>query len=152
MVKDMNKDMNKKVQQFTQYLLLLRKLQDRESAEFLKSLGNLSLQELNVLNAIGDNEPCIMSDIAKQVSLSLSSVTVIVDKLVKAKLVKRIRNEEDRRVVHGSLTAEGKKIYQRQIEHVHDVVGKMFMVLTAEEQESLLKIFEKFTRALAINK
>jgi DNA-binding MarR family transcriptional regulator len=137
-----------RVQQFTQYLLLLRKMQDKQSATFLKSLGNLSMQELNVLNAIGDFDACIMSDIAKQTSLSLSSITVIVDKLVRAKLAKRIRKEDDRRVVYGALTAEGRKIYQLQIEHVHEVINKLFTALTTEEQESLLKIFLKFTRAL----
>ncbi len=135
-----------RVQLFAKYLLLLRKIQDKNSAEFLASLGSLSLQELNVLNAIGDNEPCIMSDIAKQVSLSLSSVTVIVEKLVKSKLAKRLRNEEDRRVVHGSLTAEGKKIYQRQIEHINEVIHTLFGMLTVQEQEGILKIFRKFTQ------
>ena len=136
-----------RVQQLAQYLLLLRKMQDRSSAEFIASLGRLSMQELNILNIIGDNDPCIMSDIAKQASLSLSSVTIIVEKLVKAKLVKRIRSEEDRRIVRGSLTPEGKKIYQVQIEHMHKNIRKILDALTAEEQESLLKIFQKFTVA-----
>lgn len=136
-----------RVQQLAQCLLLLRKMQDTTDAEHLKSLGGLSMQELNVLNIIGDTEPTIMSDIAKHASLSLSSVTVIVEKLVKRKLVHRIRSEEDRRIVKGRLTEEGKKIYQNQIGHMHAVLRKILNLLTAEEQENFLKIFQKITQS-----
>jgi len=137
--------LEERVQQFAQTLLLFRKMQDKTESEFLASLGSLSMQELNVLNIIGDNEPCIMSDIAKQAALSLSSVTVIVDKLVKAKLVTRIRKEEDRRVVYGALTTEGKKIHQIQISHMHDVIRRLLTLLSDAEQQVFLQLFEKMT-------
>lgn len=143
---DSQTTIEQRVQQLAQYLLLLRKMQDATGAEHLKSLGGLSMQELNVLNIIGDTEPAIMSDIAKQSALSLSSVTVIVDKLVKKKLVQRIRSDEDRRIVRGSLTPEGKKIYHKQIEHMHAVLRKILNLLSVEEQENFLKIFQKITR------
>lgn len=135
-----------RVAKLAQYMLILRKMQDKTGADFLASLGGLSMQEVNVLNIIGDFEPCIMSDIAKHAALSLSSVTVIVDKLVKANLVVRIRSEQDRRIVHGSLTSEGKKIYQIQIQHMHEVLRKLLNVLSIEEQESFLQIFQKITQ------
>lgn len=138
---------DQRVQELAHYLLMLRKMQDKSGAEILSSLGNLSVQELNVLNIIGDTEPCIMSEIAKQASLSLSSVTVIVDKLVKAKLVQRVRSEEDRRIVRGSLTAEGKNIYQLQIQHMHGVLRHILNLLSDEEQANFLNIFQKITRA-----
>lgn len=137
-----------RIEQFAKYLLAFRKLQDQGTAFFLSLLGNLSMQELNVLNTIGDHEPCIMSEIAKQVSLSLSSVTLIVDKLVKRKLVNRIRSDEDRRIVRGTLTSEGKKIYQAQLEHMRKVIETLFSTLTHKEQDDLLKIFFKFSQAI----
>lgn len=141
------KTLDERVQELSRYLLLLRKMQDKSGGELLSSLGNLSMQELNVINIIGDNDPSTMSDIAKNASLSLSSVTGIVDKLVKAKLVKRIRSEEDRRIVQGSLTPEGKQIYQNQIEHMHQVLRAILNMLTDEEQEHFLKLFHKIALA-----
>lgn len=138
---------DKRVQELAHYLLLIRKMQDKTGGEFLSSLGNLSMQELNVINIIGDNDPSTMSDIAKNASLSLSSVTGIVDKLVKAKLVKRIRSEEDRRIVQGSLTPEGNQIYLVQIEHMHQVLRTILNMLTDEEQENFLKLFHKISQA-----
>jgi DNA-binding MarR family transcriptional regulator len=138
--------LEEKVKQLTQHLIALRKLQDQNDAELLASLGNLNMQELNVINIIGDKGFCTMSEIAKQASLSMSSITVIVDKLVKVKFVRRIRSEEDRRIVLGELTAEGSAIYQAQIEHMHKVIHKLLGVLTQQEQENMLKIFHKFTQ------
>jgi DNA-binding MarR family transcriptional regulator len=137
-----------RVQKLAQYLIALRKMQDKTDAVLLQSLGNVSIQELNVLNIIGDNEPCIMSEIARQAALSLSSVTVIVEKLVKKKLVKRVRSDEDRRIVRGSLTEEGKKIHLAQIEHMHAVLRKILNALTVDEQENFLHIFHKITISL----
>lgn len=138
-----NQDLERRIQELSKYLIFMRKMQDQQGVAFLESLGNLSMQELNVLNIIGDNEPCIMSDIAKLAVLSLSSVTVIVEKLVKKKLVQRVRSEEDRRIVKGALTAEGKKIHLVQIEHMHTVLRKILTLLTPEEQENFLKVFRK---------
>lgn len=140
---------DQRIERFADYLLLLRKMQDKKDSEFIASIGSLSLQELNVLNIIGDNEPCIMRDIAKQALLSLSSITVIVDKLVKAKLATRLRNDEDRRIVHASLTASGRKIYHAQIEHVHKVLRRLLEGLSTEEQENLLKILQKIIHELS---
>lgn len=143
-----NEALNKRIAVLGQTLLVLRKVQDKTSADFVASLGGLSLQELNVINIIGENEPCIMRDIAKHANLSLSNITVLVDKLVKAKLVQRIRSEEDRRVVSGSLTEEGKKIYFIQVEHLHSIIHKMLSALEENEQDQFLNLFQKITRSM----
>lgn len=137
-----------RIKRFNNYLLLLRKAQDKKDSDFLAKLGKLSLQELNILNIIGDNEPCIMRDIAQQSGLSLSSITVIVEKLVKAKLAIRLRNDEDRRIVYASLTPEGKRIYSIQIEHMQELLRKMLSGLSAKEQENLIFLFDKIVRNL----
>jgi DNA-binding MarR family transcriptional regulator len=136
-----------RVTQLANLLLQLRRVQHQSEAAFIASLGSLNLQELNVLNCIGDNQPSIMSDIAKKLALSLSSITVIVDKLVKLDLVSRTRSEQDRRIVYGSLTAEGKKIYQLQIDYLHTVLAKVLASLSDREQASLIEIMQKLTVA-----
>jgi MarR family 2-MHQ and catechol resistance regulon transcriptional repressor len=138
-------NLDDRVKKMTAYLLAFRQLQDQSDTAFLASLGGLNLPQLNVLNAIGDSEPCTMGDIAKRVVLSLSSVTLIVDKLLKLKLALRVRSKTDRRIVYARLTPEGQKIYQVQIEHMHLVSTKMLSVLTAEEQGMLLQILDKLT-------
>lgn len=139
--------LEKRTQQLAQYFLLLRRLQDRTDADFIASLGNLSMQQLNVLNTIGDSTTCTMGEIATHVSLSLSSVTVIINKLVKLGLVKRIRDRKDRRIVFGTLTTEGKNIYTIQIKHMNEMVHKMLTALSDNEQTGLLSAFHKIAEA-----
>jgi DNA-binding MarR family transcriptional regulator len=129
-----------------QSLLLLRKIQNKTEATFIKNLGNLNMQELNVLNTIGDQPGCTMSAIAKNLSLSLSSITVIVEKLVKNGLVTRIRSEEDRRIVYGRLTTAGDKIYQIQIEHLYKTLTKVLEKLSNNEQNNLINVMQKLTK------
>jgi DNA-binding MarR family transcriptional regulator len=138
-------NLNERVKKLTAYLLAFRKLQDQSDSAFLASLGGLNLPQLNVLNAIGDTEPCTMGDIAKRVSLSLSSVTLIVDKLVKLKLVVRVRSKTDRRIVYAKLTPEGQQIYQVQIEHLDLIGNKLLSALTSVEQDTLLQLLHKLT-------
>lgn len=137
---------NELIERFAKSLLIIRKLQDKKDAEFLNSLGKFSLQQLSIINTIGDRQIATMSEIAKHISMSLSSVTILVDKLVKQGIVKRIRDKEDRRIVRGSLTKKGNEIYQVQVDHLNDVVKKLFMVLTEEEQTTLVNVFEKITQ------
>ena len=143
-----NKNLEESSRQFTQYILQLRKVQDKTMGDFIAALDSLSLQELNILNVIGDHGPCIMREIAQHAAVSLSSVTVIVDKLAKEGLVKRIRSETDRRIVQGRLTIEGQKIYAVQIQHMQGVICRMLEPLTVKEREALLTIFAKIANSL----
>lgn len=136
-----------RAQELARYLLVLRRMQNKEEMDFLLSIGNLSLPQLKVLNTIGDRGSCTMSEIAKEANLSLSSITLIVDKLVKLKLVVRLRTEADRRIVYAKLTPQGQKIYQVQLDHIQSIVRKMLGALSSEEQESFLNIFQKIAFA-----
>lgn len=141
-------ELEERVKKMAQYMLALRQIQNKTQAEFISSLGSLSLQQLNVLNIVGDTQPCTMSDIAKRASLSLSSITLIMDKLVKAKLVVRTRTSEDRRIVFAKLSPEGEQIYHLQIEHIHTIVRNILGVLTNDEQRTFIDIFQKIAQSI----
>lgn len=137
-----------RVAELTGLMLNLRRSQNEAEALFLQALGGLSLPQLNVLNSIGDQAPCTMTQVADQAALSLSSITLIVDKLVAMKLVKRTRSESDRRVVYAELTEDGKKIYNAQIAHIHEVMRTILRTLDDNEQAQFLNFFGRFVNAL----
>ncbi len=137
-------DFEVRVNQFVLVMLAIRQGQDKANADFIAKLGNLSLQQLNVINVIGIHEPCTMTKVADNVLVSLSSVTLIVNKLVKMNIVKRKRSKEDRRVVYVELDEKGKKLFEMQVEHIQKRGRKLLGVLSEDEQIAFLNICQKF--------
>jgi DNA-binding MarR family transcriptional regulator len=130
-----------------EFAVIINKLRQRfhqEEIDFLKRTKCLSIVQLDVLLIIAMQQPCTMGQVAKKVpSLSLSSITVIVDKLVKTNFVKRIRCEEDRRVVRVELTREGKELYEAHREMINSISVRLLNQLTEDEQEGLLVAYRK---------
>ncbi len=75
--------------------------------------------------------------------MSVSNTSIMVDALVKKQLVERHRCEEDRRVVRINLTKEGQVIYRLMLNHHLKLCEQILQPLTLEEQETLLRIFDK---------
>ncbi len=63
-----------------------------------------------VLNIIGNRGKATVSEVAEDLSVSLSAVTASVDRLCRAGMVERRRSEEDRRVVWLELTEQGQNM------------------------------------------
>ena len=70
--------------------------------------SNLSLAEMHTLDAIGPYESRTMTETAQILGITVGTLTVSVDRLVKKGYVARCRDEKDRRVVRISLTRDGK--------------------------------------------
>ncbi len=93
---------------------------------------------------IAERGACTMGTLAEDIgTLSLSSITVIVDKLVCHGLVERERCENDRRVVKAKLSEEGARIYTSYTEMLKQTCKKMLARLTIAEQDSLIQIYHK---------
>ena len=130
--------------EFADILLSLRQRFNDEEVEFLKKTQCLSVVQLKVLLIIASQQPCTMGQVAKKVpSLSLSSITVIVDKLVKTNFVARIRCEDDRRVVRVQLTKDGQELYEAYRSSMQSMSMRLMTQLSEEEQEFLLTIYRK---------
>jgi DNA-binding MarR family transcriptional regulator len=137
-------DIAENTRQFADYITLLRQqFTDSESA-FLKKTQGMSLQQLKVLLVIASHRPCTMGKVAKHMPmLSLSSITVIVDKLVKQGFVKRARDESDRRVVYADFTTKGKELYQVYEEGVLKLSEEMMSQFSQQEQQEILSVYKK---------
>ncbi|UCF72612.1 MAG: MarR family transcriptional regulator [Deltaproteobacteria bacterium] len=67
----------------------------------------VSAPQLNCLLALYENGPLSLSQIAKHVMVKSSTVTGIIDRLEQKKLVRRVRNCPDRRMITIELTEAG---------------------------------------------
>lgn len=90
----------------------------------------------------GAGEPS-MRDIAKQFHISPPAATLMVDGLVKGKLLKRVLDPRDRRSVRITLTAQGKKALAQGRAKKIQGLKKIFGVLSAEERKQFSAIIKK---------
>ncbi|WP_425448356.1 MarR family transcriptional regulator [Dethiothermospora halolimnae] len=78
----------------------------------------LSQSHFQVLFLIEDSEQLSISEIGKQLCISKPNMTPIVRKLINKKLIKKIRNEEDKRYINIKLTKKGKELIEKHKESV----------------------------------
>ncbi len=111
--------------------------------------GELSLQELKIVNCIGQRESCIMREVSEHLQVAVSTMTGIIDKLEDKGLVRRERNDEDRRIVRVILTGKGRKVHQSNVENYMELSRRMLQSLNESEQDVYLEITRKIARSAA---
>jgi DNA-binding MarR family transcriptional regulator len=107
----------------------------------------LNMQELRVVEFLGNEGPRMMRELAEHLAVAVNSMTSIVDGLERKKLVRRQRSSEDRRVVRVELTNAGREIYQSVVEVNLRLFRSMLRALTQDEQEIFMVLFRKIARA-----
>jgi DNA-binding MarR family transcriptional regulator len=105
--------------------------------------AELSMQELRVVEFLGDRGPRMMRELAEHLLVAVNSVTGTVDNLEAKKLVRRQRSEEDRRVVRVELTAAGHAVYGSAVEEKLLLLRSMLASLTDDEQEIFMVLIRK---------
>jgi len=92
--------------------------------------------------------PPTMSELGTALETPLSSTTRIVDWLVRAKLIERIGDPKDRRIVRVRLTEFGWEIYHTGMEFNKKQLMNLLAIYTPEEQEQLLRLVHKLAHRI----
>ncbi len=110
-----------------------------EESELKKSqFKDLSITEMHTIEAIGMYKKKTTSEVAKELSITVGTLTTAINKLVRKGYVERIRSEDDRRVVKLGLTKKGKLLY-RVHQHFHrEMVKNILDSMATNEQQALL--------------
>ncbi|MGI5891932.1 MAG: MarR family winged helix-turn-helix transcriptional regulator [Bacillota bacterium] len=106
---------------------------------------DLSISELHLLEAIGrkKDQKKTISDIALHLGVTLPSVTVAINKLVKKGYVVKKRCEEDGRIVFVSLTRLGHKVDLAHSYFHAQMNRKISLGLNEEEKRVMLIAMDK---------
>lgn len=129
---------------------LFNEIMDIEQKALVTSeFKNISVNDMHIISAIGIHEPKNMTTVAKALSVTVGTLTIAVNNLVKKGYVQRVRSEEDRRVVLISLSESGEKVfYHHKAFHDKMALG-ILRGLSAQETEVLttaLKNVQDFFR------
>jgi DNA-binding MarR family transcriptional regulator len=109
--------------------------------------AELNVQELRVVEFLGNEGARMMREVAEHLTVAVNSMTSIVDNLEKKRLVRRRRSQEDRRVIRVELTDAGRDIYQSLTDMNRRLLRSMLGALTEDEQEIFMVLFRKIARA-----
>ena len=85
-------------------------------------------------------EPARITDIARWLERSTNSISMIVDRMVKAGLVRRARDKRDRRVVHVSKTSKADSRLTPATMASFTSVGKILSPMSDKERLTLLNL------------
>ena len=117
-----------------------------EQAIITQEYQDITNNDMHVIEAIGVKEPKNMSTIAKQLSVTVGTLTIAMNSLVKKGYVIRERGKEDRRVVYISLSEKGLRAYRHHEESHRQMIEAVLENLTEDETESLVKALAKLER------
>lgn len=87
-----------------------------------------------------------MSTIAKELSVTVGTLTIAMNSLVKKGYVNRERGQEDRRVVYISLSEKGQRAYRHHEEFHRQMIDEVLKELEPQETEALVKALSKLNR------
>ena len=131
--------------------LLLRRVGDAlmlcQDSVFSKY--GLTTEQWGVLTSIKSRGPLRPTDLAALLERTPNSMSMLIDRMVKAGLVRRTRDRKDRRVVTVSLTSKGEEVVEPAViagwEFIHEVLSP----LSDNEQRDLTSMLETVKCELA---
>lgn len=106
---------------------------------------DLSISEMHLIESVGKNgnSGSTISDIAEDLSITLPSVTIAINKLVKRGYVQKVKGQNDGRVVYVSLTPLGSRMDSVHKYFHQTMVRNVAKDLAEEEKAAMIKGIDK---------
>ena len=108
----------------------------------IEAEGGLSPSQFYVLKVLSCGR-CTVSDLAGRLDMTAAGVTGMVDRLEKAGLVERSRDEGDRRIVWVGLSPAGRSHLEQAWQTRRTIMAEILSPLTPSEVEQLVMLYEK---------
>jgi len=143
---------NKTIEQIISLFFTTSRLIYKESTKDKDRPDFFSFLQLEVLGYIKENKKLSMKKVASFLSVTPPSATSLINRLVKAGVLRRFFDEKDRRTVLLSLTPKGEMALNREFKKVSAQMQKTLMKLNSKEQKNLIEIFQKLQEVYKNNK
>ena len=108
----------------------------------------LTMAQLRVLFYLGRSDPASVGEVATGLGISQPSATETLDKLVRAGLVERRADPQDRRVTRNLLSAAGKEMVDRPWETRRAVLASALRHASIEDRTAIARGLEALCQAL----
>ena len=119
---------------------LFRDIMDIEQTAIInQEFKDITNNDMHVIEAIGIGAPKNMSSIAKELSVTVGTLTIAMNSLVKKGYVVRRRGDADRRVVYISLSDRGRSAYEHHARFHREMIQSVMEELEPGELETLIR-------------
>jgi DNA-binding MarR family transcriptional regulator len=109
----------------------------------------LTMEQYLVLVTIKYHDaPIRITDIARWLERSTNSITMIVDRMVKAGLLRRVRDRSDRRVVNVFLTGKAENALKPANPAAWEFMQQGMSPLSSKDKDTFASLFEMINRKL----
>lgn len=109
---------------------------------------DLSITEIHTLEAIGYDSARTMTEVAKDLNITVGTLTTAINRLVKKGYVDRRREESDRRIVKVFLTERGKEAFKDHEGFHEEMIEQMVKDLHIEDQQLLISSLNNIKKFL----
>ena len=113
-----------------------------EKAVITEEFKDITSNDMLIIEVVGLQKTKNMSTVAKELSVTVGTLTIAMNSLVKKGYVTRVRSEEDRRVVLLSLSDKGKAAYNHHKQFHQKMVEATVDRLNEEEKKVLTKALQ----------
>jgi len=110
--------------------------------------GQITAPQYFVLDMIVSSGPMKMTDLARELSVSLPAISGLVGRMCRMKLVKRLYPEKDRRVIRVEVTAKGKNLVKLITSQRQKMFENIFASLSERDRSEYLRIILKIRNVL----
>lgn len=115
---------------------------DMRSKQLARESG-LTPPQFMILSTIDRLGAVAISRIAKEVNLTQATITSVLDRLEQKGLVRRLRSEQDKRIVHATLTEEGERMVKAAPTLLQNEFSTKFSVLDEWEQNFIISALQR---------
>lgn len=120
------------------------KVVEYEKTEIFRGKNlDISYNDVHIIATVGIGEPKNMSAIAKELSVTVGSLTTAMNGLVKKEYVYRERCAADRRVVYIRLTQKGREIFEQHTRIMNDIASQICDLFADSQKQSVVEMLEK---------
>ncbi len=117
--------------------------------DFDQGANQLPLSYAQVLATLDIEESMTVSEISERFDIAKPNITPLIDRMIEAGYVKRVRNSTDRRVVHVIILEKGREKVREMVASLTNTVQGWSKTMTEEEIHKVTDAIEEIRSILA---
>mgnify|MGYP003832203245 CR=1 FL=1 len=108
-----------------------------------KSINLLSFLQAETLEFIETQTQPTMKEISNFLCITPPSATSIINNLVKLRMLERVSDPHDRRIIRLKITSQGKIFIEKHGQIIENQMQSVLQKLSSEEHSQLINIYKK---------